>query len=421
MKFTVPLIFVLVAVILLSVIFASTASSDYFNCNYQVPITVTNLGQAPLTNVRVQYDMNPSTMISMGFMGAHADDTYLQDGSTTLLHTALGLGTPSATWTGLVTTLGGLNQKELIMYSGESSPAARNQGWLGAQNDYTYARDDATLDLTANFMLSAELVLYREASGTYLYENPIISKKGSYELIVDGTPSYVFSVWTGTGAAVVGGTGTPNGRGFSNNIVTASSAEPHWYLVGSPNDSTWVGAGTTSTVTDSYVTSIPEGITFDLGATTVYYRVGFGGGTGVATITPFLWSAPEGAELGTPQVIPSAQTTYNEAIPWTGGSEVEFGIIIDYTSGGSVAQCSRLYATTDWTLPGTKTSIAIAAPIETEDTVRAWFDGTNTFLDSNISGQASGTPASATCYVNDDPIYTLEVDAWIDDVAITTP
>lgn len=419
MKFFVPLLVVLVFVVVMSILLAGTASGDYFNCNYQVPITVTNLGQYDFTNVRIQYDMTPSTLISMGFMDSDADDTYLQDGSTTLYHTALGLGTPSATWTGLVTSLGALNQKELILYTGESAPAARDQGWLGAQNDYTYAHDDATLDLTSSFMLSADVILYHAAGGTYQYENPVISKKGAYELVVDGTPAYVFSVWTGTGAAVAPGTGTPNGRGYFNNIVTASGDQPHWYLVGSTNDSTWVGAGTASTVEDSYVTTITEGadITSNI---TVYYRIGFGGGSGTCTATPFLYSAPEGAVLGTPQTVPSAFTTYNEALAWGGGSEVELGILLDYTSG-SVAMCSRLYGTMNWTEPGTKTSITVVAPTGSVDTVRAWFDGSNMYLDSTGSGQVSGTPASSACYVNDDPVYTLELDAWVDDVRISTP
>ena len=420
MRLILPLLFVLVTVIVLSVVFSDDASSDYWNCNYEIPITVSNLGQSDFTNIRIQFDMSPSTLIDMGFMQADADDTYLQDGSTTLLHTALGLGTPSATWTGLITSLGALNQKDIIMYTGEAAAPARDQGWLGAQNDYTYAADDASLDLTSGFMLSAELILYHAAGGTYNYDNPIISKKGGYELIIDGTPAYVFSTWTGTGAAISGGTGTPNGRGYFNNIVTASSSDPHWYLVASPNDVTWIGAATPSTVEDSFVTTITEGADITSNVT-ISYRVGFNGGTGVATATPFLFSAPEGTVLGTPQTIPSAMTTYTEALAWSGGSEVELGILLDYVSGTSTARCSRLYGACDWTSPGTKTSITVVAATGSEDTVLAWFDGTNMFLDSALSGQVSGTPPSGACFVNDDPVYTLEVDAWFKTVGVATP
>lgn len=401
-------------------------TAAYFNCDYVMPITVVNSSVSTVTNARIQFELNPDTLIGLGMIKtAEADDTYLQNGGTTLEHVALGLDTNSVTWTGLLPSLSGYGQASLDLFMGELNPGTRNQSWIGQYNDYTWAYDDNTLDLATGFQLSCDITLLSIPNSGSPNQD-IISKAGNYELVVQGTTGgtaeYVFTVWSGTGADISPATGTPAARGYyTDMLLTSDSSKPHWYLVGSPNDTTWVGLSTSGSdsisASDSFPTNITYGSEITIAATTVYYRVGLNSGTGVSEAIPFLYSGPTGLVWGTTQTVPSAFITYSDAIPYSGGTDFEVGIRFLWASG-SKPRCSRLYGTTDIQEPGTKTSVALAAIVDTEVSLKGWYGGANIVIDDGTVQVISGT-VTGSCYQNSNPVHLLEVDALMDNPSIS--
>jgi len=406
-----------IAVFLLTVIVCSTimVSADYFNCAWQQVITVENSGSSTETNARIQFTMNPLNLISLGMLKPSTDDSYLQDGAVTLYHVATVLSGTNSTWLGNVTSIGAYSSKSLTLFYGEGSPSARDQKWLGDYSDVTWADDSVTLDLSQDFELSTDITLYTApTSGTA----HIISKMGSYSLDLTTTPEYVFTVWTGTAAAVTASGGTPNGVGTYTNLPIASSGTtPHWSLVSDGSDATFVGGTPGATAQDTYITTVADGAV--ISSSTVFYRIGFNGGTGVATAIPILYSSQTGTIVGTPQAVPSSFTTYSEALAWTGGSDVEVGLRLLSTSG-SPPLCSEAWVTCNWVGPGSSTAISLAATTGTELQVSAWYDGANMHLANGITTTSSGT-LTANCFVNRDPLYTLMAHAAFDNLEIAVP
>jgi len=409
--------------LVLSIVSIPVVKANYVNCAFSMPITVENEGSTDLTNVRVQFEISPASLVDLGMMLSDADDTYLQDGSTTLDHVAMQLsGTQNVTWTGLLSSINGNSHKEITLWMGFPAAGTRSQAWLGDVDDYTWAADSATLDLTDDFELRTTMTLFDVPSRG----RPLISKKGSYELWLNpASPSYEFSVWTGTGAATSDEVGTPNYNGYDQGLTyTSNSGSEPWQLVADSSDNTWIGIQSGSppvTVSgrSSFETTLPEGCTITVAAVDVTYRVGFGGNSGTGVATPYAYSPQHGISWGGTQAVPSAMTTYSDAIPFPGGSDVQAGILLEWRSGSPVL-CSRLWLDTDVLNPGSKSTVAVAAATGTEETVLGWFDGSNIFIQA-AAGQSVGTPTGALCFVNEDPVYALMVAGKFNDVSISTP
>jgi len=81
----------------------------------------------------------------------------------------------------------------------------RDQWWICNADDDTYVSDDATLDITTDLGIYANIYL----PDTPDSEQIIVSKEGAYEVVVDTTPEIVFRLY-GSGGVGYTATGSPN-------------------------------------------------------------------------------------------------------------------------------------------------------------------------------------------------------------------
>jgi len=389
---------------------ALPAVANYYSCDYVVPIEVINNSSTAKTDLRIQFTMGPSSLVDLGMMQPDADDTYLMDGATQLYHTATSLNSGTGTWLGEVSSLGANSRKELNMWLGYPNAGTRSQWWLGDSEDVAFISDSSDLDMPGNVALGVDAYFHQfPAVGE---EDALVTKAGNYALYVDGTPSVVFTLWVGTGAAT-SSQGSPSAAGEYTQLSVEGAAS-NYEAVNDTSDSTYVYG--TSELYDTYET---QGVYYGSSITTVTVNIRAMGSPSMAGdfITPLLYSPQTGLVQGSTVSITSSFADYSQVVAWSGGSDIQVGV--KTTPNANTVRVSKVWTSVSYTEPGTPTSLSLPIVADTEYTLGAWRDGNNMYLSTGLA-QTSGS-ISGSLFVNDEPLRVVESDGRFRNLVVSQP
>lgn len=203
--------------------------ADY---DYSMTVAIDNQSGGALANTPIAINMNPSSLISGGFLQADAEDWRPVDGGEAALNgVAQGMASTSATWWIDVTQADG-NLSTYAFHMGNNT-ATRDQGFrFDGTTDTITTADHADLDITNNLTLSVTTTLVAwPSSGTF------ISKSGAYAVgaQLNGATEEFFCTLTLAGAGAITLTADsddnsdPLEAGTEYNVVCSMEAGP-------PND-----------------------------------------------------------------------------------------------------------------------------------------------------------------------------------------
>jgi len=147
--------------------------------HYSQRVTVSNTSAASVTS-RVEIAANPLALVNGTFVQADADDVAITYNDVQQQMMAFDLGNNGVDWvTQEFTIPANTSYNYYLWYS--NPDATRDQNWLGATGDTQVVTDHASLDITTNLTLRADVYLDALPVGT----EEIISKDLAYRLTVD--------------------------------------------------------------------------------------------------------------------------------------------------------------------------------------------------------------------------------------------
>jgi|GEM_PF-2672967 hypothetical protein len=195
MKYRMLIIPVIFSFLLVFGLSLAVALDDY---NYSMRIDLENTGSTEISGP-FTFEIDAETLVNGHYIQADADDVIISTASGTENLCAMALASGTASWRLMPLSIPAYASEVRTLYFGDTT-ATRDQRWISSSSDTCTVSDDNTLDFdTEEFLLQAELFL----SGTPSAEQPIIAKDGNYELVVTGSPNFVFRVWaSGTSSEV---------------------------------------------------------------------------------------------------------------------------------------------------------------------------------------------------------------------------
>ena len=240
------IIFASILIIILVTIITPLVYSlaDY---RYYTRVTFTNSTAADVTG-RYVASINADGLIDQGFMQADADDARIDYETDAVMKSGTfgELNQTAAYWYSDIITVPAYSSVSRDIWTGNGSATARDQSWVGDDGDVNTVADDASLDITTNLTLSAQVNLsalpvpegtLTNGGGTFT-GSPIhlVSGVNTIACTVAGTATIVLApgvtgtVATGTmtvdlsPVALVAGSNTITTSGVIGNIVVTLNA-----------------------------------------------------------------------------------------------------------------------------------------------------------------------------------------------------
>jgi len=395
----------MVILIVLAIYIPTRALTGY---GYSQKVTVSNTSAASVTS-RVELTTNPAALIAGGFIQADAEDVAITDAGTQLEMMAFDLGNNGVDWVTQVVTIPADTTD--IYYSWYSNPdATRDQHWLGTSGDTQTVTDDASLDITTNLTLQADVYI----PDTDATPREIISKDEAYRILANDTTLW-FQIY--------------DSGSIDQNSSTGS------YTVSAGAAYTEAGEQFDTTFTDG--TIYVESIDIYLGKTLAPV------GTAYCRIRDATTRALIGT-LGSVDVTTLAGgggwVTFNDADVSCGASTV-ISISVEYTGGDAANYVDLYYDNTNPYASGKTCHNAggwgtsagddmrwqnfdyhVIPYVSTASTEAEWYTVTATFNGTTLSIDTGGTPATnaytGTIDTSANDVEIGEWDIWLDDVRI---
>jgi len=182
--------------------YSTGAITTAANYKYYAKIPITNSCTYAVTS-RTIITMPAFALVNGNYIQSDADDiTVLYEDEEEIM--AGNLTSNDAEWVLDYTEIPAQTTIIKTLYWGNPT-LGRNQQWICSADDNTYVSDDATLDITTDLGIYANVYIPEAPDA----EQIIVSKEGAYEVVVDTTPEIVFRLY-GTGGAGYTATGSPN-------------------------------------------------------------------------------------------------------------------------------------------------------------------------------------------------------------------
>ena len=386
--------------------------------SYQSEITVENTNASAYYG-RVLAEVNARALMLGGYIQqADAQDVLVTQNGTEENVTALGLTEVDPLWIYDYTSIPANTSITKLMYIGNAT-ATRSQIWIGSSEDTCYANYDASLDFpgTSTFELSCNITpKIMPATGE---EDYIIARPGVYELIVNGTPSYIFRVFENNGSS--GSESMAPDASISNSCDVVGTIPA---LFSDSNDATYIYEEHEETcVVGIADTGLPLGL--NVGTVTVQIRARDPDAPNTSWVQPDIRYVGGSYSAGS-KIYPGNTYAWHEEVfttdpegnPW---SIDRFGDIqLRLTlNGQAFAYVSEANIKIEGTYPGSATSVSINATLDNEVRVAGYYinghigiyDGTQT---------TTGT-ASTNLHTNTSNIHVCEYDGYAEYPRITTP
>jgi hypothetical protein len=304
------------------------------------------------------------------------------------------------------------------IWTGNGSALARDQWWISDDADTNTVADDASLDITTNLTLSAQVNL----SALPATEKEIISKESNYELAVDNT-NYIFRVWqVGAPTSV---NLLPDGAGLTTTLTPVPAVANYLNVddpVGVPDDVATKVYGNLAGNTDSYnIQNAVLPTASNITSVQVFAR-------GMCetincSFQPFLYLGGN-YTLGTIRVTAvGTWTSYTETLARPGGgawtstdiNNLQVGVNSNWDATGFLAYCTQIYVIVNYTPPDAGHVSQIAASTG-ETNITCTYDGANTSI---TDGTLTDTDALVGALLtNAEPLDIAIVDGKVDDVKI---
>jgi len=394
----------MVILIVLAIYIPTRALTGY---GYSQKVAVSNTSAASVTS-RVELTTNPAALVAGGFIQADADDVAITDAGTQLEMMAFDLGNNGVDWVTQAVTIPADTSD--IYYTWYSNPdATRDQNWLGVTGDTQIVTDDASIDITTNLTLQADVYLDDAPAS----EVELISKDSAYTIHA-GPTHFIFYIFdsgsvdqnssTGSYSVSAGGTYTEAGEQFDTEFT-----DPYVRV-----DSIDIYLGKTLAPVGTAYCRVRDASTRaligTLGSVDVTTLAG-GGGWVTFNSTPVTCST----------------ATMSITVEYTGGDAANY-IDVYYDNTNPYANGKTCHNAGGWgtsagddlrwqnfdycEIPFTYTPITL----DTWTTVTATFNGTTLSIDDG------GTPVTnaytGTIDTNASDVEIGEFDVWLDDVRI---
>ena len=401
-----------IPVLLLSVAGALTAD-DY---NYYLKIEIANTTDNDITG-SFRYPINADGLVDGYYIQADADDVamYTASGSEPMI--AKDISSSSAYWRTNHTTVPANTTIVKTQYFGNNT-ATRDQLWISAVGDNCYAAHDASLSFNSgsSFAINCDVTLV----GTPVGECFIVGKSGSYALLVDDTPNYIFRAYE-VGTATTSQDLVPNQ--YISNSCDKDGSIPS--LFSDDSDLTKIyEEHEESCVVGLANPTLPEGL--NVGTVTVRCRIN-GSSPYTSWIEPAL--RYDGAWDSGTKMYPNgnwADWEWAETVfpldPDGNAWDVEdmYGLELKLAlNGQSFVYVSEAHIRIEGTYSGSPTSISIPASIDTETQITGYYiDGCFGISDDG-SNTSSGTISSLN--TNSANIHIGEFNGYLDNVKVSVP
>lgn len=409
--------FVLALAVFLAV--PALAASGY---RYYVRIDIHNTGEATVTD-RVQITMPADTLVDDSYIQADAEDVALTAAGVAQDITAKDLGSDSAVWLLDYVTLGAGYQVSRHIWMGDPS-AARDQVWIGIEDDAVTVADAASLDITTGLEIDADIYLDDLPSG----ERNILSKQGNYALTVDSSD---FNLYAFTGEATE--TLYPNADGASHTCYVNSNpgtANNYQEVDETPaSDADYVNtpdSGIPNTGEDIYnLDNSGLGDTDYIYSVTVHYRSMTIGYDGTATPEVYLGSTSYYGDASnlTGSFVSYSYTWFTN--PATGKrwddddlDSLQAGISLYCHKEFStdVTYCSQLYVTVDYSSAAQYVVSSISASTGSWVAIEATYNGTALAITDGSSSDSN--PLVGALNTSTDDLLLFDLTAKLDSVII---
>jgi len=395
------------------VVMAAFDPDDY---NYYLKIEIQNTTDNPITGP-FRFPIDADGLITGYYILSDADDVRMLGTSHSHeLMVAKDLSSSSAYWRTDHTTVSANTTIQKTMYFGNAS-ATRSQVWVAADGDNCYAEPDASLSFNSgsSFAINADVTL----TGTPVGECYIVGKSGSYELLVDDTPDFIFRVYEV-------GTATTSQNLVPNQYINNTASFTGGYLpslLTDDSDSSYIHEYTSEGYTEVGLSNptLPE--TLNVGTVTVYVRGKLGMAGGSSWVEPAL--KYDGAwNSGSKMYVTTSWAWYTEVFPtdpdgnsWSVEDMHDLKLKLTI-KGLPTVLVSEAYVKVEGAYAGTVVEVNIPASVDTELNVTGYYiNGIIGVFDGSVS--ASGSVSSF--HTNTANIHVGEFNGYIDNVKVSTP
>ena len=407
-----PIIALILGILAMGGIVGASLALDTTDYNYYLKVEIQNTTDNDITGP-FRYPINADGLVAGFYIQPDADDVAMYTASGSEPMVAKDMANTSAYWRTDHTTIPANTTIAKTMYFGNAT-ATRNQVWVGADGDICYAAHDASLSFASgsSFAINADITL----SGTPISVCYVVGKSGSYELLVDDTPSYIFRAYT-TGTNTTSQDLDPNQYiSHSCDIVGVIPS-----LFSDSNDATYVHEEhEENCVVGLANPTLPEGL--NVGTVTVRARAYDGVGY-TSWVEPAL--RYDGAWDSGTKMYPNSTWGWHETIfstdpdgnPWNieDMNELELRLTLN---GQSFVYVSEAHVRVEGTYSGSPTSVTIPASIGVESSITGYYiNGTIGINDGSVTSSGSVT----SLHTNAANIHIGEFDGYIDNVKVSTP
>lgn len=384
--------------------------------SYQVTIAIEN-NEDESTTSRAALEIDAESLVDGGYIQIDGGDiAYTEMDETTQLEImACSLDSGTATWILDYETYPASSLTNKYLWLGNSA-ADRDQKWIAGDSDNCYVAHDSSLSFsgTDSFSINCDITLV----GTPIAESYIIGKSGSYALLVDGTPSFIFRAYE-TGTTTTSQELDPN-QYISNTCDKVGNIPS---LFSDSSDTTYIHEEhEESCIVGMANPTLPEGL--NVGTVTVCVRA-------LDDIAPYTsWVEPalrygSGAWDSGTKMYPNNTWGWHETIFPTdpdGGSwsiedmhELQMRLTLN---GQSFVYVSESYIEVEGTYSGSPTSIIIPATVGLEYSLTSYYINGSIGI-SDGSNSASGTISSL--HTNTASLHLCEFDGYVNNMRVSTP
>jgi len=410
------LLFAITLTFILSIVAYTSVAAIGEEYDYYCTITVNNDSGGSFSNLRISAPIPVGPLISGNFIQDNGDDTIIYRSSTQYPHLVRDLSASGTTsWPFGFIDINSEEVQSYKFYFGNAT-ATRSQSWLSSPIDNCYAEHDASLSFNSgsSFAINCDVTLV----GTPVGECFVAGKSGSYELLVEDTPEFVFRVYE-VGTSTISQNLVPN-QYISNTADISGGSLPD--LLTDSSDSSYIHdyIDTSITIVGLSNPTLPESL--NVGTITVYVRGKEGTGGGASTVEPALGytSYQSGSEMA----LTTSWAWHTEIFPTDPDGNAwdvddMHNLRLKLTINGiPTVLVSEAYVMVEGTYSGSPTSVSIPATIGTETHLTGYYINGNIGI-SDGSNTSSGTVSSLN--TNTSKIRISEFNGYLDNVKVSVP
>ena len=380
--------------------------------SYQSKITIAN-DDAAAWNDRITFTINAKALEDGGYTTNGVDVAIENE-----YITAMDLTNNAATWIMDYTQIPAYTNAVKIMWLCNGS-ATRDQVFITSEHDNCYALGTPMFNLTgtATFELAAEVEpVHSPSAGSECF---ILGKPGVYELLLNGTPSYIFRVYSNNGGTAAADQDPDE---LISNTCDVVGSLPG--LLSDSSDATYIWEEhLESCVVGVEPPALVDGL--NVGTVTVRFRAQESGAPTTSTVRPSLRYTGGAWDDGTTISVTTSWAWYEDVFatdpedkPWAIENMGDLQLKL-YLIGEAFAYVSEAYIQIEGTLPGDAAQVTIAAALDTEVTLSGYYNVG--IIGISDGATTSGGTATAALHTNDANIHAGEYDGYINNARLSTP